>query len=283
MKIKTLLCTSILSFACVPAFAADTTGTSASQQASQNDLPPLVVLDDWAYADLYRAGWSAERMFDEAEVIGADGDDIGDVENILIGPDGNILSVIAQVGGLWDIGDTHVSIPWEQVRLSEDGSRLNVPVTEETVEDYSLLGSYGYFVPSDAEQIQTIEDDLATSPRVFKASELIGDYAFLTGDERYGYVSDLIFSDDGTLHAVVVEGDGAGTAGYRAYPYYGYDYGWSPNQIGYHLPYSRDEITAINTFDYDQMRGSGSSSGSGDVASADDSLTTGDMEDLSAE
>ncbi|WP_157505624.1 hypothetical protein [Geminicoccus roseus] len=87
----------------------------------------------------------------------------------------------------------------------------------------------------------TIEDELATSPRVFKGSELIGNYAFLTGDERYGYVNDLIFSDDGTT-------------GYRACPHHG----WPPNQIGYHLPCSRDEITVIDTFDYDQMRGAGS-------------------------
>lgn len=66
-----------------------------------------VALADWNYDELYQPGtWTAERMFD-AEVIGLNGDEIGSVENIVIGTGGKAEAIIAEVGGFWDIGDTH--------------------------------------------------------------------------------------------------------------------------------------------------------------------------------
>src|SRR5680860_1756913 len=77
------------------------------------------VLTDWSYDSLYANGWSVENMFDTTEIIGANGEDIGDVENVIFSNDGKVLGIIAQVGGFWGIGDTHVHVPWDEVNIGE--------------------------------------------------------------------------------------------------------------------------------------------------------------------
>jgi sporulation protein YlmC with PRC-barrel domain len=247
-----LLCTSMLALFSAPALAQDA-GTEQGQTAQQNSRRPVIALSEWAYDELYSSGWSVERMFDETRVVGAGGEQIGDIENVMISADGRILSVIAEIGGFWDIGDTHVSIPWEEVTLTEDLETMVVPVTEETVEDYSVFGDRGFFFAEEADQVHTVNDDLVTGQRVFKATELIGDYAYLTGNERYGYVGDLVFNEEGQLQAVLVDAYAGGAPGLYAYPYYGYGYGWHPAMVRYSLPYSREDVTFIDTFDTERM------------------------------
>ncbi|MDN3722456.1 PRC-barrel domain-containing protein [Roseibium salinum] len=210
------------------------------------------MLSEWRYDPLYSAGWSVERMFDETDVVDTAGEEIGDVENIIFSDDGRVLSVIAEVGGVWDIGDTHVSIPWEEARLSEDGTRLTVPVTEDNVDDYSVFEKKSSFFQTDTEDIAKVEDDLATGTTVFKATDLMGDYAYLSENTRYGYVTDMIVNN-GTISAVIVDAAAYGRPGFYAYPYYGYNA--APSYYPrYNLPYAADEIDVLENFDYDQLR-----------------------------
>jgi hypothetical protein len=219
----------------------------------------VVVLDQWSYDPLYAEGWSVDEMFDDTDVIDASGEEIGDVENLIFADDGTLLAVIAQIGGFWDIGDTHVSIPWAQVTLSADGETLTVPVTEETIEDYAGFdGTNAFnwddeelFAASDADAAQVVSDDLAAGPMVFKATDLMNDLTYLNDDVRYGYVSDILVSGDG-ISAILVDAAGYGTPGNYAYPYYGYR-GYSPYGTRYDLPYDREEITTIERFDYDRF------------------------------
>ncbi len=60
----------------------------------------------------------------------------------------------------------------------------------------------------------------------------------------------MIFSKEGELKAVVVQPDVTwGTPGYYAYPYYG----WDPTLDYYEVPYSRDEVAGLDTFDYGEV------------------------------
>ena len=106
MKTRWLAHTAALALAlgagsAVPASAQQGT---PSQQTQRQAAPPVLALNHWNYDTAYRYGWSVERLMDQADVIGASGDDIGSVENIIIGNRGHILGIIAQVGGFWDIG-----------------------------------------------------------------------------------------------------------------------------------------------------------------------------------
>lgn len=216
----------------------------------------VVALSDWTYDDLYAGGLSVEEFIDEMDVYGVGGDEIGDVENVLLGSDGRVLSIIAEVGGFWDIGDTHVNIPWDAVDIRADGEGVTVPVTEETVDDYALYPDEMITETEAGTTIKPVDDDPVTGARVWRATELIGDYARLRDGDgylNYGYVDDVIIRDGRVAAVMVRPGSGWGTPGVYGYPYYGYEYGWEPGLAHYDLPYAREEIVALEPFDYDRF------------------------------
>ncbi|MGR3248729.1 MAG: PRC-barrel domain-containing protein [Paracoccus sp. (in: a-proteobacteria)] len=221
--------------------------------ATTNTLEADVVsLSDWNYDDLYSNGISAENFIDEMEVYDVNGEDIGDVEDIIIGPDGRIASIVAEVGGLWDIGDTHVSVPYAEVAMSDDGLGIVIPVTEETVGDYGFDRDVFTAGAATSEVVSGVDD--AEVLRGWRASELIGDYARIRdGDvySNYGYINDLLLRD-GEVAAVVVQANDAYGSGYRAYPYMGYGggYGWNAGSPYYDMPYGAQDVGGTEPFDY---------------------------------
>lgn len=230
-------------------------------QSGEQQSAPVIALSDWNYDAIYDNGWSLDALM-EAEVVGEDGEEIGDVENVLLDESGRLLSVIAEIGGFIDIGDTHVAVPFDQVTVGNDLEMITVPLDQDNVEEYSVFGEWGYFDASEAGYAQVVNDDLLTGPRVWKASDLLDDYAVLTGGVGYGYVDDLIFVDGGMLHAVVVDPAIGYGPGPYAYPYYGYAYGWYPGASYYDLGYNAQDVAVIDTFDPSQMQGGAMATGS---------------------
>ncbi len=223
----------------------------------------VVSLSQWDYEDLYVDGVSAEEFIDKMVVYAMSGEPIGQVEDLILGADGEVLSVIVDVGGLWDIGDTHASIPWSDIQMSSNRDGIIVPVTEDTVDEYGYFGELGTGRITAAEAGTAIiseVDDAATGRRAWRVTEIIGDYARL-GDEasyrNYGYVNDIILKN-GEVAAVIIEPDpDYGYDGYQAYPFYGYDadYGWSPGNNYYDLPYDETEVRSVRPFVYDRLGG----------------------------
>jgi sporulation protein YlmC with PRC-barrel domain len=213
----------------------------------------VVSLAEWRYDDVYGSGISAEEFIDEMEVRDQLGEEIGDVEDLIVGQDGSILAVIAEVGGFWDMGDTHVSVPWEDVEVS--GGAVTLPVTEETVEDYDIFDREYLSADGVANRMIGGVDAADLGGRAYRLSELIGDYARFRGDDgrmmNYGYVSDVILRDDGVSAVVVNPGVGMGAPGYRAYPYYGR--GYMPGSRYYDMPYREGEMAELEEFDYDRL------------------------------
>lgn len=205
------------------------------------DPDDIVAFDDWDSSDL-ETGWSAEEIMD-TEVFGANGEEIGSVENLLIDPDGGVVAVIAQVGGFWDIGDTHIAVPWEEAELRNED--VHIPVTEDNVGDYSLFKE-GYYTQFDEGEITTVEDDLQTGSGLWKATSLLDDYVLLEDSVRYGYIDDIIFSDGGQLETMVVTAANP-TYGYGhyGYPWYGYE-AWHPGLDYYNVPITVEEIPAVD-------------------------------------
>lgn len=220
----------------------------------------IVPLSTWNYGDLYEDGFSADQLVESAPVTGVDGDRIGDVEDFIIDRDGNVIALVIEVGGFWDIGDTHVSIPYDEVAMSadpEDG--IAVPLTEDNLDEYGFEIDL-FEAETAADRIVPYVDD-ADIPRAWRASEIIGDYARLGADEdtddprtagTYGYVSDLILRD-GAVAAVIVQPASTYGTGYRAFPYRGYGTGWTAGSPYYDLPYSAGEVGGMGTFDYGRM------------------------------
>jgi len=214
------------------------------------------VLARWNYSTLYTSGWSVENMFDVTEVIDANGEAIGDVENVVFSDEGKVLGLIAEVGGVWDIGDTHIHIPWEEVEMGDTVEQAMVPVTEETIDQYDVFDDDWLdecpITQADTDATEPVDDDLAAGPNIFKVTVLIGDYAHLSDGVRYGYIADIIV-EDGAIDALVTDAATYGRRGYFAYPY---DYGGVSPATGprYDMPYTAQELDTIENFDYEQLQ-----------------------------
>lgn len=223
----------------------------------------VVSLSQWDHEALYADGVSAEAFIDETVVYAMSGEPIGQMEDLIIGADGEVLSVIVELGGLWDIGDTHASIPWSDIEMSSNRDGITVPVTEDRLDEYGYPGESGTGRITAAEAgtaIMAEVDDDATGARAWRVTEVIGDAARLRDGasyRNYGYVNDIILRN-GEVAAVVIGPDpDGGHDGSQAYPFYGYDadHGWNPGNNFYDLPYDEAEIRAVRPFAYDRLGG----------------------------
>ncbi|MEA2117813.1 PRC-barrel domain-containing protein [Halovibrio sp. HP20-50] len=233
------------------------TATTIAVQASAQQTPAvgevISPLSDWNYEEIYEQGGIRADNLMGAEVFGENEEEIGNVANALITQNNTISAIIAEVGGFWDIGDTHVLVPWDEVELHEDG--VSVPVTEENVEDYGLFASDEYITQEDLSQPQRVEEGIEAGEGGWKLTELLNDYATVGGGVGYGYINNILFSREGEVQAVIVAtGAGFGSGTY-AYPFYGYGYGWSPGQTSYPLQYNENEVGEMEAFDYDRYDG----------------------------
>lgn len=229
-------------------------GQSQSQKQSQNQAQnqgqnQIKTLAAWKYDDLYDSGWRAESLLD-ANVYGPGGEEIGEVENILIGPDNRIVSLIVEIGGFLNVGVTTANIPWDQVQMAPDASRVTIPITEDKIQAYSLFSQGVLSLPEARSVAQTAEGP-ATGPRLWKISSLIDDYAVLPGNRGYGYVEDVVFDQKGAVKAVLVNRDIALGGGPYAFPFV--RDGWDPFDDYYGLPYSDNELAELEPFDYGRL------------------------------
>lgn len=58
--------------------------------------------------------WDADQTFDKVD---GDWDNIGEIEDVVLDRNGQMIGVIAEVGGFLDIGDKHVFIEIDGVKL----------------------------------------------------------------------------------------------------------------------------------------------------------------------
>lgn len=198
-------------------------GAAGAQQQAPEALSDaeVIALSEWRYDDLYSGGISADDVIDEMVVYDPTGEEIGIVEDILIGPEGRVVAIVAEVGGIWDIGDTHVSVPYDRVEMAADQSGIVVPVTEGTVGDYGNRGDAATLTG-----VENVDSEIAAGiddvplPRAWRVS---------------GYVNDIILRD-GEVAAVVVQPDRSFGSGYRAYPCYGHGTGWDAGAPYHDMP-----------------------------------------------
>lgn len=256
-------------------------------QAGQAGITPstsgggaVTQLSEWSYAPIYGAQRIRAKHLLNIEVFGAEGEAIGNVEDVIISH-GAIAAIIAEVGGFWDIGGVHIAVPWAQVTVVADG--LAVPVREDNVEQYALSHETSYLNPDYLQAVQKADAARAQGAAVdaqcaragvaeaeardkslpaarctWRLTALIDDYVTLEGGADYGLLEDVFFSKNGKIQAIVVEW-AASAYGYGAYafPFDGYAAGrnWNPHDRTYVLPYSLDQVSALEPFHYDRLNG----------------------------
>ena len=175
----------------------------------------------------FRNGWSAAEMIG-TDVRGRNGREIGRVKDILVDASGKVSRVVVEVGGILEMADQHIGVPWRDVRIGPDMEYVHVPLREVQRGSYSLFGR----VPEG--------EDVQPAPEAWRVNELIGEFAGLHDVPRYGLVTDVIFDPRGKAIGVIVERKAGpwGTAGWYGYPFTGYD----PAAPVYRLPYDSAEV-----------------------------------------
>jgi len=70
----------------------------------------------------------------EATGVGPDWNDIGEIEDVILDRSGKMIGIVAEVGGFLDIGDKHVMIMIDDIRLTPVDDKTYVYVTRLTEE-----------------------------------------------------------------------------------------------------------------------------------------------------
>ncbi|MGB3626311.1 MAG: PRC-barrel domain-containing protein [Henriciella sp.] len=80
--------------------------------------------------------WEADTYYEE---VGPEWNDIGEIEDVILDQSGMVVGIVAEVGGVLDLGDKHVFLPVADIRLVADGEDEFVYVTRFNEEDLEEL------------------------------------------------------------------------------------------------------------------------------------------------
>lgn len=167
-------------------------------------------------------GWRASQLLASSIVSKDDGRPLGQVRNILIDADGRIAAVIMEGGGSLQLPQAVYRLPWQDIEMTP--GKRGVAIAPSGIE----RPHYGLFPGTEG---------VATLPREFRVTEVIGDYARLQTGIGYGYVTDVVFTRDGRLAAVLVAREVASGGGIIAFPFPGPQSRWDPGASYYGLPF----------------------------------------------
>lgn len=83
-------------------------------------------------AQMEDAGFGRERLVG-LNVVGGDGDDVGKVDDVILGKDGRRIErvVVRMGGGLFGGEERLVAVPWNQVEVNTREERIELPMTED--------------------------------------------------------------------------------------------------------------------------------------------------------
>ncbi len=96
--------------------APSTTGTTAFYQLNQGDMRASKLIGSTVYNDA--------------------NENIGDINEIVLGKDGKIAAVIIGVGGFLGLGERDVAVPFDQIKMSvdaENNSRLTTALSRDSL------------------------------------------------------------------------------------------------------------------------------------------------------
>lgn len=221
---------------CLTMVNAARTVLARGQSAIPEDARAITDLEGWAYEPLYKGARRANALMDTA-VYNPDGQEVGQVEDIIMTPDGTLTAIVLEAGGFLDIGDRHFRVPWKHVEFREGEDDLIAPLDKATAKDTSLF-----------------DNEVPLRQQEVRLSALLNETVRLKSGQPYGYVYDAVIRD-GQITATVVRPDVAyaGRQDPFAAPYNAYEYGFSPGYDFYLLPYDREQLARLEGFDLQRV------------------------------
>ncbi|WP_323768104.1 PRC-barrel domain-containing protein [Marinovum sp.] len=133
--------------------ATDGTAMENTEVATDMDHNDTMMNDELDYAQLIRsrditggAIYTMNEAMDEgswgeyeAEGVGTDWNEIGEIEDIVLDRSGQMVGVVAEIGGFLDIGDKHVLIRMQDVRLTAVDDESYALVTRKSEEELEAM------------------------------------------------------------------------------------------------------------------------------------------------
>ena len=205
--------------------------------------PISFVPRDAAAATAATAAVDAQKLIGQT-IENGNGDNVGEVESVVIDGDGNVKYVIAGVGGFLGLGEKHVALHWDELTISENGDKVMANVTKEQLEALpehkfpetgkpGMVYSYDDDVavnpyiaertpPAPAASVaeQTADATTAATPEVapaeaaiepaagmpgMRASEIIGAKVNSADGTNIGEISEVIVQSNGSIDGVIVD------------------------------------------------------------------------------
>ncbi len=118
-------------------------GLTASMAMAQTALPEgSVRVDNIKDGDVYSVQTGIEQStFGTATYteISTEWDDIGEIEDVVLSADGEMIGIIAEVGGVLGIGDKDVFLPTDAVRLVPGSDGRYAYVTRLSLDELKAL------------------------------------------------------------------------------------------------------------------------------------------------
>ncbi len=116
--------------------AAAITLLAGSAFAQATIKAPIVVLPEAVQGAA--PGYLFAGNLDDYDVYGADGKEIGEIEDVLLNMDGTVAAVALEVGGFLGIGEKDVLVDWSALEVTREGDEIRVTaptLTRELLED----------------------------------------------------------------------------------------------------------------------------------------------------
>lgn len=215
----------------LPGLASSNPNEDANKPA-QTSSEKIVQVD---HEELYQDGISVDKLMD-ATVVDAEGNDIGEIEDFIVGGEDNrIVGVVVETGGFLDIGDSHLLYSFDKAKI-KSADQVQAQIKQSSAKELSLFDE--------------IEGEPLEGHR-WRASELIGGLAYTKG-EPYGRVDDVVIDKSGNIMAVVVQPD----VMYDDYSYYAWPYvDYDPGEGIYDVPLDQRHAFGMEPLDVSKLSG----------------------------
>jgi sporulation protein YlmC with PRC-barrel domain len=102
-------------------------GTTAAPDARPPGTDAVVVAPT---AGTFPVAKDVDKLIGK-DVYGADGKEIGELNNFLLDPDSRVRAGVIEFGGFLGIGEHKVAVPWNDIKLQ--GDRLTVNLTKDQI------------------------------------------------------------------------------------------------------------------------------------------------------
>jgi len=84
------------------------------------------------------------------DVYGANGNKVGELNNLLVGADGRVHAAVVEFGGFLGMGENKVAVPWDQLNINQD--RITTNMTQDQVKaaprwDKNRPGQFAEYQP----------------------------------------------------------------------------------------------------------------------------------------